>query len=84
MTTTTLTHSEAHMLETMKCYCGNRAKLHYRDMPGRVEETVVVVKKAPAYLCDRCGEEILDGPTSLKFAERVKTAVENNLPEIDF
>ena len=84
MTTTTLTQSEASILETMKCYCGNRAELQYLDTPVRVDKIVVVVKNVPAYLCNRCREEILSGPTSLKLADRAKIAAEQHLDEIEF
>ena len=67
----------------MKCICGNRAELQYLDTPVRVDK-IVVVKNVPAYSCNRCREEILSGPTSLRLADRAKIAIEQHLDEIEF
>ena len=86
MSATTMVHSEAHLVrkETMKCECGSQAKLLYRDMPIRVNGKIVVVKNAPGYVCDECGEGMTKGSDSIRTTDQAKVAFEKNWGEIEF
>ncbi len=69
---------------TMKCICGSRAKLQFRDMPIRVAGKLVIVRNAPGYVCSECGEGMTKGSDSLRMTDRAKIAFENDWDEIEF
>lgn len=71
------------MRET-KCLCGNHAQLQFKNEIGRVKDRVVTIKNVPIYFCSVCKEGYMRGPDSLKFAERVKRAVDLGAEELEF
>ncbi|MBT2282209.1 YgiT-type zinc finger protein [Paenibacillus polymyxa] len=45
---------------------------------------MVIIKNVPILYCEDCEEEYMTGPNSLRFAERVKKAVEWGVNELEF
>lgn len=44
--------------------CGGRLELGQANIPFILEDTIVVVKNAPALICTECYEPYLDGPVT--------------------
>uniref|UniRef100_UPI00403F884E YgiT-type zinc finger protein n=1 Tax=Paenibacillus sp. FSL R5-0701 TaxID=2921654 RepID=UPI00403F884E len=66
------------------CVCGSQAQLQYKNEPGRIKGRFIIIKNVPILYCEDCKEEYMTGPNSLRFAERVKQAVESGENELEF
>lgn len=77
------TNKSRFMHMKMKCYCGKTTEMIFRDMPVKMEGTVIVVKNVPVHLCDHCGQ-ILSGSISMKMAIQARAAIEEGVTEIEF
>lgn len=71
-------------MQETKCLCGNQAQLLFKDEFGRIGDKIVTIKNVPVFLCPDCKEEFMKGPDSLRFAERVRRAVELCVEELEF
>lgn len=67
-----------------ECVCGGMARLQYKNQPGRVKDRIVIIKNVPILYCEDCEEEYMTGPDSLRFAQRVRKAVESGAEELEF
>ncbi len=68
---------------SMKCWnCGEQAKLQYKDTPDLVHGEFIVVKNAPLYHCDECGEGVV--MDSWEIDSRAQHAYSLGLKEIEF
>lgn len=66
------------------CVCGGLARLQYKNEQGRIKDKVVTIYNVPVYYCADCQEAFTTGPDSLRFAQRVRKAIESGAEELEF
>lgn len=67
----------------VKCWnCSEQAKLQYKDTPDLVHGEFIVVKNAPLYHCDECGEGVV--PDVMEIDSRARHAYSIGVKEIEF
>ncbi|MNW32969.1 hypothetical protein D3C74_99220 [compost metagenome] len=66
------------------CVCGSQTKLQFTNEQGRIKGRLVIIKNVPILYCEDCKAEYMRGPNSLKFAQRVRKAVESGAEELEF
>jgi YgiT-type zinc finger domain-containing protein len=61
--------------ENERCYfCGGKLEYKYATIPFVMNETVVVMRNVPAYVCKQCGEAIMDSPIAHRVDELLQQA----------
>ncbi len=58
----------------IKCECGGTARKGTASRTFRIGGFATKVDNIPAFICDKCGEIYLDGPSVMKIERRLEKA----------